>query len=122
MMNLLFWKTPKQLPLPEFELGQRLNEIKRILFPPLELHDFIEKDGTLHKYHVDYCADSNLEAVLNDLQDDISDPMSQDTLNSVIKRLLLLRKILSIEVDIDKEAEYIEVRNLDLERNIENIR
>ena len=122
---MFFWKKqPKQevIKLSDSDLEYRLNEIKRILFPPLDINSYVNNDGALVKYHIDYCIDSALETVLNDLQDEHNDVICRDTLNSVIKRLLLVRKLLNVETCIDEEAEYISVENLNLDRAIEDIR
>jgi hypothetical protein len=111
---------PRDKQYVEFFL--KLKEIKKILFPPLELHDDLNENGKLVKYHIDYCIDSNLETVLNDLQDGYNDSKCYDTLNSVIKRLIHIRKLLDVETNMDKDAEYIVVKNLDTEQNIEDIR
>src|SRR5271157_4832698 len=124
-MNMFFWKKqPKQevIKLSDSNLENTFNEIKRILFPPLDINSYVDNDGALVKYHIDYCIDSALETVLNDLQDEHNDVTCHDTLNSVIKRLLLVRKLLNVETCIDEEAEYISVENLNLDRAIEDIR
>ncbi len=119
-MNLYFWKKDK----PELELtsDSDLEKINKIIFPPLELNERIDNTGKIIVFHTDYCVDSALETVLNDLQDEHNDSKCQETLNSVIKRLLLVRKLLSIETNIHEEAEYIMVENLNLDQNIEDIR
>jgi len=122
---MFFWKKqPKQevIKLSDSNLENTFNEIKRILFPPLDINSYVDNDGALVKYHIDYCIDSALETVLNDLQDEHNDVTCHDTLNSVIKRLLLVRKLLNVETCIDEEAEYISVENLNLDRAIEDIR
>jgi len=95
----------------------KLKKIEQILFPPLELYSDMDEKGKLIKYHIDYCIDSNLETVLNDLQDGYNDTKCYNTLNSVIKRLIHVRKLLEVETNMDKDAEYILVKDLDMEKN-----
>lgn len=120
-MSILNWlyrsPTTKVSSLPT----RKLIEIEKILFPPLELNNYVSETGEVIKYHTDYCIDSALESVLTDLQDGNNDKTCQDTLNSVIKRLICIRKILGIETSFDKEAQYIKVENLDVGQNLEDI-
>ena len=121
-MNILFWRKSK-VPKPSLTSeNQKLEQIKKVLFPSLELTNLIGNDGALVTYHIDYCIDSALEVVLNDLQDGHNDIACQKTLNSVIKRLLIIRKILEIETTIHEDAEFIIVKDLDLDQDIEEIR
>jgi hypothetical protein len=126
-MKLFFWRKNKHisdLKSNEADVScekKKLDEIKNILFPPLTLNTDMTNDGRLIKYHIDHCIISNLEVVLNDLQDNYNDSECQNTLNSVIKRLLLVRQILGVETKLDKEAQYILVENLSLGQNIEEI-
>ena len=125
-MSIFSWKKSNAnsaiVPTTENLAEQKLKEIKHILFPSLELNSYVDDSGAVVKYHIDYCIDSALESVLNDLQDDHNDVTCHDTLNSVIKRLLLIRKLLKVETYIDKEVEYISVENLNLDRAVEDIR
>lgn len=121
-LSFFGWNKSKQPVVSDSDLEKRLNEIKHILFPPLETNTHVSSDGKLVKYHIDYCIDSALETVLYDLQEDYNDAKCHETLNSIIKRLLLVRKLLNVETYIDKEAEYISVENLDLDQAVEDIR
>lgn len=100
----MFWKVKKE---PLSESDNRIDQIREILFPKLHLCEQIDKDGTKIKYHVDYSADSNLDAVLMDMQDGYCDAPMMKTMNSIIERLNQVRKILEAYAEIDSEARYI---------------
>jgi hypothetical protein len=91
----------------------RLKKIIEILFPPLAVH--VMPDGT--KYHIDYSADSNLDAALSDLEDGSNDAVTQKTIRGISNRLVEVRKILEAYREMDKEAKYVIVD--DFEDNTE---
>ena len=98
------WKVEKK-PLTTAE--QRLEEIKEILFPPLELREEVTPDGDIIKYHIDYSVDSNIDAALMDLYGGENDPIVQETLNKSVARLHKVRKLLEAYAVFDKDAKYI---------------
>ena len=108
---------PKEPPKPTTPAEEILEQIKKILFPPFETK-FIEGVKVL----TDYSIDSNLDAVLMDLQDGKNDEISHKTIISVIKRLQSVRKMLNIEHEFESDAEYFNVENLDLGPRIEDIK
>ena len=89
----------------------KLEQIKQLLFPPLELREEMSNDGTIMKYHIDYSVDSNIDAVLMDLQDGQNDAVAHETLNKVVTRLNKARKLLEAYAALNKEARYIIVDN-----------
>lgn len=99
----LFWKVKKV----ETPNDQKIEKIKKILFPPLDLHEQLQEDGTKIKFHIDYSVDSNLDAALIDLQEGNNDAVVQKTISSVITRLNEVRRILEAYVELDKDAQYI---------------
>ncbi|CAB4162922.1 hypothetical protein UFOVP787_182 [uncultured Caudovirales phage] len=99
----LFWKV-KKIDTPK---DQKIEKIKKILFPPLDLHEQFQEDGTKIKFHIDYSVDSNLDAVLIDLQEGNNDAVVQKTISSVITRLNEVRRILEAYAELDKDAQYI---------------
>jgi len=103
MMKFL-WKVEKE---PQTSAEQKLEEIKKILFPPLELHEEISKEGDIIKYHIDYSVDSNVDAVLLDLYDGNNDSVVQSTLNKTVARLNKVRQLLEAYAVFDAEAKYI---------------
>ena len=111
------WKIQKKIETPA-EL--KLEQIKTLLFPPLELNEELSNDGSVMKFHVDYSVDSNLDAALMDLQDGQNDEVTQGTINEVTKRLIQVRKLLEVYAQIDKDAKYIIVDN-PKSQNIEDI-
>jgi hypothetical protein len=113
----MFWKIQKKIETPA-EL--KLEQIKNLLFPPLELNEELSNDGSIMKFHVDYSVDSNLDAALMDLQEGQNDEVTQGTINEVTKRLIQVRKLLEAYAQIDKDAKYIIVDNPKSE-NIEDI-
>jgi hypothetical protein len=102
-----FKKKPKQFERKELEL------IAQILFPSLETR--MDKDGNV--YQIDKSVDTNLESILYELQDGNNDRVSHDSLNSVIGRLIEVRKILDVYPELDKKTKYIIVDD-DVKRNI----
>ena len=102
------WTVQKKIETPA-EI--KLEQIRQLLFPSLELNEEIGKDGSIIKFHVDYSVDSNLDAVLMDLQDGNNDEVTQGTINDVVKKLIEARKLLEAYAEFDKEAKYIIVDN-----------
>jgi len=98
------WKVEKK-PLTTAE--EKLEEIKKLLFPPLELREEVSSDGEIMKYHIDYSVDSNIDAALMDLQDGHNDPVVHSTLNKAVSRLNKARKILEAYAVLNKDAKYI---------------
>ena len=107
-MKFLPWKIVKKTYTPS---DKKLEELAKLLFPPLVLQQEMDKDGTVLKYHIDYSADSNLDAVLMDLQEGHNDPVSQKTIAGVIERLQKTRRMLEAFAEIDKDAKYIIVQD-----------
>ena len=98
------WKVKRKSETPS---DQKLEEIKQLLFPPLELREEISNDGTIIKYHIDYSVDSNIDAVLMDLQDGQNDAIAHNTLNKIVTRLNKARKLLEAYTIMSEEARYI---------------
>jgi hypothetical protein len=103
------WKVKKKIETPDQE---KLERLRNLLFPPLVLKEEMAKDGQMIKYHVDYSVDSNLDAVLMDLQEGHNDPACHKTLNTIIKRLNSIRILLDAYAEIDVEARYIIVDDM----------
>lgn len=102
------WKVEKK---PLTSADEKLEEIKNLLFPQLELHEEMGSDGIAIKYHVDYSVDSNIDAALIDLLDGNNDTIVQSTLSKAVTRLNKARKILEAYASLDKDAKYIIVDN-----------
>ena len=98
------WKIEKKVNTPA---EQKLEEIKSLLFPALKLEEDFSEDGTPFKYHIDYSVDSNIDAVLIDLQEGHNDEVVQKTLNSVVRKLTEARRLLEAYAEIDHNAKYI---------------
>lgn len=96
---------------PKTTAEQKLDEIQNILFPPLEKKE--EKDVS---FLVDYSADSNLQAVINDLEEGHNDEIVQGTVGKVIDRLIQVRKVLKAYNEFDTDAKYIIVDDLPTEK------
>lgn len=79
---------------------ERLRQVIGILFPPLETEDL--PDGS--RVQIDYSVDSNLDAVLLDLEDGHNDESARSTLRDCIKRVARVRDILEAHHQIDLEA------------------
>jgi hypothetical protein len=98
------WKIEKKVETPADE---KLEQIKKILFPPLELKEEMGNDGTKVKFHIDYSVDSNLDAVLMDLEEGHNDPVARKTISKVVDRLNDARRLLEAYAQLDNEAKYI---------------
>jgi hypothetical protein len=109
------WKIDKKSFSPADE---KLEQIKQILFPPLVTQQEMQQDGTPIKFHIDYSADSNLDAALMDLQEGYNDPATQKTITDVIKRLNSVRRMLEAYAELDKDARYIIVENLEQDNDV----
>jgi hypothetical protein len=82
--------------------AEQIRMITSILYPPI----LLQTDGEGRKYHLDYAADSNLQAVLSDVADGYTDQAVQATVVNVADRLYAVRKILKVENDMDPDAKY----------------
>ena len=109
------WRVEKKINTPAEE---KIEQIKSLLYPPLKLEEEFDKDGTSMKYHIDFSADSNLDAVLMDLQEGYNDKVAHDTINDVINRLSQVRKLLEAYAQLDPDARYIIVDNFGKDRDI----
>jgi len=103
------------------ESDEKIEQLIKLLFPPLALEEEMNEDGTTMKYHVDYSADTNLDAALIDLQEGHNDPVVHNTIMDVIKRLNDARRLLEAYAQFDKDAKYIIVDNMERKSN-EHIR
>lgn len=101
------WTVKKKDPTPSDKV---LEKVRDILFPKMELRSSVVGEEIV-KYHVDFSADMNLDAVLVDLQDGHNDAVSQKTISTVIGKLQQVRELLEADYDLDKEAQYILVEN-----------
>jgi hypothetical protein len=109
------WTVKRKIDTPAEE---KIEQIKAILFPPLVTQQEMQQDGTPIKFHIDYSADSNLDAALLDLQEGYNDPASHKTVLDVIKRLNKVRKMLEAYAELDKEAKYIIVENMEQDQDV----
>jgi len=94
---------------------QKIDQIIAILYPPLKLE---EEDGI--KFHIDYGADSNLDAALTDLEDGHNDPIARKTIKEVSDRLLKVRRLLEAYSQLDKDAQYVIVDNFAKDEDIQH--
>jgi len=83
----------------------KLDKIRDILFPKYLTK--LSEDGT--KYHVDASIDTNIDAVLTDLEEGYTDEICHTTLRAILDSLHQVRTILGIENTIDKDAKYFVV-------------
>lgn len=103
---------------PATPAEEQIEQIKSLLFPPLRLEQQMQNDGTPVKFHIDYSADSNLDAALLDLQEGYNDQPTQKTISDVIKRLNKVRRLLEAYSEFDKDAKYIIVENLEQDQDV----
>lgn len=104
------WSIKKKINTPA---EQKIDEIKKILFPPLKLGEkYDEESNETIKYHIDFSVDSNLDAILLDIQEGFTGSDMQKTLNDVIKRLNKVRSLIEAYAILDKDAKYIIVDDM----------
>ena len=94
---------------PQTPADVKIEQLIKLMFPPMELHK--DKEGT--KFHVDYSVDANLEAVLHDLEDGYNDETARKTIRNIADRLYEVRQLLNAYQEIDSEARYFIVDDLD---------
>jgi hypothetical protein len=110
-----FWKVEKKIETPA---DQKIEQLIKLLFPPLQLKEHPQEDGSKIKFHIDYSVDSNLDAVLMYLEEGHNDPVSRKTISKVIERLNEARRLLEAYAQIDTDAKYIIVDDGD-DENVE---
>ena len=81
---------------PKTTAEVKIEQVVKILFPPLELH--VDKEG--NKFHIDHSVDTNLEAALMDLQEGHNDKAVHNTIMDIEDRLIQVRKILDEHMQI----------------------
>jgi len=109
------WKVEKRIQTPSDE---KLEQLKALLFPPLEIKEQMSETGSKIKYHIDYSIDSNLDAVLMDLEEGHNDPVARKTISKMVDRLNQARRLLEAYAEINAEARYIIVDDGD-EKDVE---
>lgn len=98
MMSLMSILRRKEVVLrPEI-----LQKVTDILFPPL-----VTRRGEKEIYQIDYSVDSNLSAVLEDLEDGINDKSVQNTLRTIVNSLIEVRYLLNAYPILDDESKYV---------------
>jgi len=102
---------------PKTTADVKIEQIIKLLFPPLELH--VDKEG--NKFHIDHSVDTNLEAALMDLEEGHNDIASQKTIRSVSDQLIKVRKLLEAYQEIDSEAKYFIAEDPEETVNVEEI-
>ena len=90
---------------------EKLEQIRNILFPPCQLNEEMDKDGSIYKWQVDYSVDMNLDAALTDLEEGHNDQAVHNTIRDISKRLYSIRHILDAYMELDPEAKYIMVES-----------
>jgi hypothetical protein len=92
--------------------GKEVEVISQHLFPSLENESL--PDGSM--FQVDYSVDSNLERVLNELQDGINDKQVHKTIMECIDRLIAVRKEFDIYPEINTKSKgiVVDIRSNDI--------
>lgn len=99
---MLFFSKRKTPYVPD---DDRLRQVIDILFPPLRTEEM--PDGT--KMQIDYSVDSNLDAVLIDLEEGQNDEVTRNTIRSCVKSIGRVRTILEAWQEIDLESKFLMV-------------
>jgi hypothetical protein len=107
---------------PSTSAEVKLEQIKEILFPPLQLMEDVDpQTGTPYKWQVDSTIDMNLDAALIDLQSGHNDGIVHNTLQDSIARLTQIREILDVHMELSPEASYIMVQGTTQKLDVEEI-
>ena len=101
---------------PKTTAEVKIEQVVKLLFPPLELH--VDKEG--NKFHIDHSIDTNLEAALMDLEGGYNDVASQKTIRSAVNQIIKVRRLLEAFQEIDTEAKYFIAEDPE-ESNVEEI-
>ena len=91
---------------------EKLELIRKILFPEPLKQTEVNESGEEQLFHIDYSADLNLDAALNDIEDGFSDETVQKTIKDVSSRLYKIREILDEHVTFSPDINYFVVENL----------
>lgn len=108
----------KTRPKIETTESKLIEEIKNILFPPLQTETQLDESGETIKYQVDSSVDMNLDAVLIDLQEGYNDGPCHETLRKIVEKLIKVRKLLNVDYNFDKDAKYIIMSSGEKEKDI----
>jgi len=88
---------------PKTSAEIKLQQIQDLLFPKMEE---TELNGV--KFCVDYSVDSNLDAVLLDLEEGHNDETARKTIKKVTNRLYEIRQLLQAYTEkLDKDIKYV---------------
>lgn len=107
----MFFKRVKVAPISPVltPAEQKLEEIRKILFPPLKKS--VDREG--NTYHIDYSALANLDAALMDLEEGHNDLPVQHTVRSVANSLEKVQHILEAYYQLDEDAKFLIVDTID---------
>lgn len=114
------WTKRKPVEAPQVsqtDAEMKLEQIKQLLFPPLEIDEVVNDEGERVKFHTDRGIDSNLEAIRIELEDGLNDAATRNTITNSVKRLFEVRKILGVVPIFNLDAEYLRVEPLELGLN-----
>jgi hypothetical protein len=94
------WPFKKKDPLKEAPV---LRSIRDVMFPPLEIHNVDNID-----VYIDYAIDSNLEAILSDLQDGVINEATKASVRHCIKSVSRVRNLLQFSDNkLGKATHYV---------------
>ena len=82
---------------------KELEQVRDVLFPQFKL----ERLPNGEAFHIDQSVDTNLEAILCDLEEGINNEAVQKSLRSIVKKLFLVRDILGPMQHIHPEVSHI---------------
>lgn len=91
---------------------KQLEEIRKILFPDSVYNTDVDESGREIKYRIDYSADFNLQAALNDIQEGYIDETAYLTVSDVMNRIIKIREILEEHLMVTEDIEFFVVENL----------
>jgi CYTH domain-containing protein len=103
------WFKFKKYETPKTEPEKILEQIESIMFPPLRTK--VDESGKT--YHIDASVDSNLYAVLVDLQEQYADDSVINTVKEIHDRVYSIRELLNKFNTLDENAEYIIVEDIE---------
>ena len=98
------WLWKKRPIVNQVTIGvKELEQIRNLLFPDYKL----ERLPTGEMFHVDMSVDTNLDAVIYDLEEGTNDETARKTLRAVAEKLFKARAILMVEQEMHPDVQHI---------------
>jgi len=98
------WLWKKRPVVNQVTIGvKELEQVRNLLFPEYKT----EQLPTGELFHVDHSVDTNLEAVIYDLEDGTNDPTARKTLRAIADKLFKARELLYVQQEMKPGIQHI---------------